>query len=330
MTAHDIPFHIPHMPIKGEQYVLEALRSGKHVNGPFTHAVADLLQERYGVLSVLPTHSATAALEMSAMLLATKHGASKAYLPSFTFSSTANAFVRAGYDLEFVDIDPTTMAAGLPEFQAADPPPGSVIMPVHYVGDLGDTDLIATWATERGLFMAEDAAQALGSSIGNRQAGTFGSMGAISFHYTKNVHASLGGALYVNDPDLVESSVYVWERGTNRQAFDRLSGLEVRNLFTPMPSRGTGNYHGYFVRLGTTADADALLLHMLDLGIHVYSHYVALHTSPLAIRMGIERSLPNTERWAECLLRLPLHTEMASDDAATVADEIINWLDARQ
>ena len=181
-------------------------------------------------------------------------------------------------------------------------------MPVHYVGDLGDTDLIATWAVERGLFIAEDAAQALGSSIGDRQAGTFGSMGAISFHYTKNVHASLGGALYVNDPDLIESSVYVWERGTNRQAFlrgavdkytwmeigssfqgtemqsalllagleefdeildsrrriwevyaDRLSGLEDRNLFTPRPSRGIGNYHGYFVRLSTADEADALL-----------------------------------------------------------------------
>ena len=119
------------------------------------------------------------------MLLATEYGASKVYMPSYTFSSTANAFLRAGFDLTFVDINPSPMAAGLAEFEAADPPPGSVIMPVHYVGDLGETDLLATWAADRGVLLAEDAAEAPGSRLGVTEAGTFGALRAISFHYTK-------------------------------------------------------------------------------------------------------------------------------------------------
>lgn len=214
-----------------------ALDEDENVNGRFTRACSDRLHSTYGVGGeVLITHSATGALEMSAMLLSAAHGATKAYMPSYTFSSTANAFLRAGFDVEFVDIDPATMSAGIAEFAAAEPAEGGVIVPVHYAGNPGEIDRLAEWAAERGLHVVEDAAQSLGSWVGNRSAGTFGALAAISFHFTKNIHCSLGGALFLNDPELVERATYIWERGTNRQALlkglvDKYSWVEIGSSF---------------------------------------------------------------------------------------------------
>ncbi len=378
MISQEILFHVPHMPDRGKTYVLEALAADEHVDGSFTRRCAHHLEQTYGPNRVLLTHSATAGLELAAMLLAAATGTTRVFMPSYTFSSTANAFLRAGYDLTFVDIDPGRMDAGVSQFEAADPPEGSVIVPVHYAGDPGEIDLLETWAAERGIHVIEDAAQALGSRIGGAHAGTFGTAGVISFHHTKNVHASMGGALFINDPSLVEMATHIWERGTNRQAFlrgtvDKYSWVEVGSsfqgtemqaalllagleeletitdsrralwnvyeetlggsdragLFTPSPSRGETNCHAYFVRLESPKAAEALRIHMRERGIHLYSHYVPLHNSPLGIRLGLDRPLPQTERWAECLLRLPLHTTMSPADAQKVCDGIVNWLEAR-
>lgn len=282
-----------------------ALDEDENVNGRFSRACSERLEATYGVDQVLLTHSATGALEMSAMLLAAEYGATRAYMPSYTFSSTANAFLRAGYDVEFVDIDPTTMNAGVAEFAAADPAAGEVIVPVHYAGNPGEIDRLAEWAAERGIHVVEDAAQSLGSRIGDRSAGTFGALAAISFHFTKNIHSSLGGALFVNDPRLAERATYIWERGTNRQALlkglvDKYSWVEVGSSFQVSEMQaavllaGIEEYDTVVSHRRTLWDVYAERLSGLDdMGIHVqtwrrdvvnnhHAFFIRLETDELA------------------------------------------------
>jgi dTDP-4-amino-4,6-dideoxygalactose transaminase len=371
-----IPFHVAHTPRNALRYVTEAIDANQNVNGSFTERCELLLEQRLRVPHVLLTHSATAALEMTALVLASTRGAGRVLMPSYTFSSTANAYVRAGYDLEFVDIDPETMSAGLTEFQAAGPSPGCVIVPVHYAGNPGEIDAIAEWAAESGLVVAEDAAQALGSSLAGVAAGAFGPLAAMSFHFTKNVHSSLGGALYVNDSEMLDTATYVWERGTNRQAklkglVDKYSWVEIGSSFQTtetqaalllsgleeydeiLVQRGViwdayharlagrdddglhvqrwrddavNNHHAFYVRLETAEQADGLRVTLDEAGIQAFIGYVPLHDSPYGRRAGLDRSLPATERWANCVLRLPLHTAMSPGDADRVCDLIDAWL----
>jgi dTDP-4-amino-4,6-dideoxygalactose transaminase len=373
-----IRFHVAHTPARAATYVLEALDVNENVNGTFTHRAADLLESSYGVARVLVTHSATAALEMSAMVLASVHGAQRVFMPSYTFSSTANAFIRAGYDVEFIDVDPATMSPGLAEFAATNAPPNSVVVPVHYGGNPGEVDAIAAWAADRGVWVVEDAAQSLGAKIGGRDAGTFGSLGAVSFHFTKNIHSSMGGALFINELDFVDTATYIWERGTNRQAmlrglvdkyswvevgssfqttelqaalllagleeYDevmahreelwrryaaRLAGHDDAGLFTQQwRSEAKGNSHAFYVRTATPETAEDLRVTLKRAAIDAYIGYVPLHSSPYGETHGYSRSLPQTERWAECVLRLPLHTGMTPDDADRVGDVIVAWLTA--
>ncbi|HEX9855272.1 MAG TPA: DegT/DnrJ/EryC1/StrS family aminotransferase [Acidimicrobiia bacterium] len=381
MTASPDPirFHVAHTPAKAASYVLEALEANENVNGTFTQRCSSLIEERFGVPKVLITHSATAALEVSAMLLAAERGAGKVFMPSFTFSSTANAYLRAGYELEFVDIDPATMSPGTAEFAAAAPPRGSVVVPVHYAGNPGDIDEIEAWANTGGILVAEDGAQSFGSALGGRWAGTFGPVAAISFHYTKNVHSSMGGALFINDAGLVDTATYMWERGTNRQALLKglvdkyswvtlgssfqsteiqaallLAGLEEydeilarrRVLWEGYAARlgdleGSGlhiqswrpeavnNFHAFFVRLESAEAADSLRETLLERAIQAYIGYVPLHNSPYGTERRLDRPLPLTEKWAACVLRLPLHTAMDLAAMERVSGEVLAWLDRR-
>jgi dTDP-4-amino-4,6-dideoxygalactose transaminase len=231
-----IRFHVSHMPPKAASYVQEALEANENVNGSFTRRVAEHLEATAGIHRVLVTHSATAALEMAAMVLSSVHGAHQVFMPAYTFTSTANAFLRAGYRLEFMDVDPATMDVGMEAVLATGAPANAVVAPIHYAGNPGRIDEIVAWAKERGVWVVEDAAQALGVRLGGTSAGGFGQLGAVSFHFTKNVHSMMGGALYINDPALVETATYIWERGTNRQAMlkglvDKYSWVDLGSSF---------------------------------------------------------------------------------------------------
>jgi dTDP-4-amino-4,6-dideoxygalactose transaminase len=186
---------------------------------------------------VLLTHSCTAALEMSALLLNLQAG-DEVILPSYTFCSTANAFALRGVKLVFVDIRPDTLNLDETQLEAAITPRTKAICVVHYAGQVCEMTPIMNLAQQHGLWVIEDAAQAYGATHHGAMAGTLGHLACFSFHETKNLHAGEGGALVVNDPSLVERAEIIWEKGTNRSQFfrgqvDKYTWLDVGSSYLP-------------------------------------------------------------------------------------------------
>ena len=216
-----IPFNRPTIIGPEFQYLSEALERG-HLsgNGNFSKRCQRLLEEKLGAPKVLLTHSATAALEMAALLADIGPG-DEVIMPSFTFCSTANAFVLRGAVPVFIEIRADTMNMDEAAIEAAITPRTRAICVVHYAGVGAQMDAIMEIAARHKLHVIEDAAQALHADFRGRKLGTFGAMSAISFHETKNLIAGEGGALVINDPNLAERAEIIWEKGTNRAQFQR-------------------------------------------------------------------------------------------------------------
>lgn len=178
------------------------------------------LEDRLGCAKALLTHSGTAALEMAALLADIQPG-DEVIVPSFTFPSTANAFVLRGGVPVFVDIRPDTLNIDEALIEAAITPRTRAIVVVHYAGVGCAMDVILEIARRRGLVVIEDAAHGLLAELGGRPLGTFGHLAALSFHETKNLISGEGGALLVNEPGLVRRAEILREKGTNRSAFFR-------------------------------------------------------------------------------------------------------------
>lgn len=189
-------------------------------NGHFTKRCQDLLQRQLGGGQVLLTHSCTAALEMSVILADIGPG-DEVIMPSFTFTSTANAVALRGAVPVFVDIRPDTLNLNESLIEAAITSRTRAIFVVHYAGVAADMDRIGQIAERHGLVVLEDAAQALHAAWKGRPLGTFGAFSGFSFHETKNVIAGEGGALVVNDEAAATRAEIIWEKGTNRAQFQR-------------------------------------------------------------------------------------------------------------
>ncbi len=233
-----IPFNRPHLTGREFEYIDKAVRSGQlSGNGAFTKACHARLERQLGARRVLLTHSCTGALEMAALLLDLQPG-DEVIVPSFTFVSTANAFVLRGAVPVFVDIRPDTLTLDARLVERAITPRTRAIVPVHYAGVACDMDAIVEVASRHGLFVVEDAAQALGSAYRGRPLGSIGHLAAISFHETKNIMAGEGGALVVNDERFYARAEILWEKGTNRGGFfrgevDRYTWVDVGSSFLP-------------------------------------------------------------------------------------------------
>ncbi len=215
-----IKFSIPYLvgkELENVRLCLEELHlSG---DGPFTRRCHAWLQHEFGA-SALLTHSCTAALEMAA-ILAKLEPDDEVIMPSFTFVSTANAFVLRGARPVFIDIRPDTLNIDERKLEEALSSRTKAIAVVHYAGVACEMDTILRFANKHGLMVIEDAAQALRCTYKNRPLGTFGATAALSFHETKNVVSGEGGALLINDPSLVERAHIIREKGTNRTQFLR-------------------------------------------------------------------------------------------------------------
>lgn len=216
-----IPFNKPHLTGKEAHYMYEAVYDGKlSGNGKFTKHCQQFLEEKYGFKKCLLTTSCTDALEMAAILCDIKPG-DEVIVPSYTFVSSALAFVRAGAKIVFADSMERNPNIDAEKIEELITPRTKVIVPVHYAGIACDMDKIMEIAERHDILVVEDAAQAIDSYYKGRPLGSIGHLAAFSFHETKNIISGEGGCLVINDERFIRRSEIIWEKGTNRAEFFR-------------------------------------------------------------------------------------------------------------
>lgn len=233
-----IPFNKPHMTGKELWYISKAHHNGQlSGDGPFTKKCHDWFQREIGCRKALLTHSCTAALEMAAILTEIKPG-DEIIMPSFTFVSTANAFVLRGAVPVFVDVREDTLNLDETKIESAITDRTTAIVAVHYAGVSCDMDAIMAIADRYNLLVIEDAAQGLKASYRERPLGTIGHFGAVSFHETKNITSGEGGVLLINDERFIERAEIIREKGTNRSKFfrgevDKYTWVDIGSSYLP-------------------------------------------------------------------------------------------------
>lgn len=234
-----IPFNKPSFTGNEEKYVLRSMKSSKiSGDGEFSKRCHKWFEEKLGCKKALLTTSCTHALEMAAILLNVQEG-DEVIVPSYTFVSTANAFVLRGAKIVFVDIRPDTMNIDEKKIEKAITKKTKVIVPVHYAGVSCEMDVIMTLADKYDLFVVEDAAQAMMSSYKGKAVGTIGHLGTFSFHETKNyTSAGEGGLLIINDVGFIERAEIIREKGTDRSLFfrgmlDKYSWVDIGSSYLP-------------------------------------------------------------------------------------------------
>ena len=235
-----IPYNLPFIVGKELEYIAQAVMEHGHIsgNGPFTKKCQTWLEQNLGCSKALLTHSCTAALEMAAILCDVQPG-DEVIMPSFTFVSTANAFVLRGGVPVFVDIRSDTLNLNEERIKPAITSKTKAIVPVHYAGIPCAIDEIMEVAESNNLLVVEDAAQGYLSRLNKGQSlGTLGHLGCLSFHETKNIISGEGGALLINDEKLMKRAEIIWEKGTDRSQFlrgevDKYSWQDIGSSFLP-------------------------------------------------------------------------------------------------
>ena len=237
-TKDEIPFNKPFIAGRELYYIAQAVTMGNlGGDGHFTRACSDLLESRFGIHKVLMTPSCTASLEMAAQLCGVNAG-DEVIMPSYTFVSTASAFVRLGAKPVFVDIRPDTLNIDERLIEAAITSRTKAICVVHYAGVACEMDAIMDIAERYDLRVVEDAAQGVNARYKGKALGGIADLGTYSFHETKNYICGEGGALCINRPELVERAEIIRDKGTNRQKFfrgdiDKYTWVEVGSSYVP-------------------------------------------------------------------------------------------------
>lgn len=369
-----IPFNKPYFTGKETDYIKEAVASG-HIsgNGKYTKKCQQFFEEKYGFKKTLLTTSCTDALEMAAILINLKEG-DEVIMPSYTFVSTANAFVLRGAKIVFADSLPNHPNMDCFSLEALITPKTKVIVPVHYAGVACDMDVIMELAKKHNLFVVEDAAQAIDSFYTGKDGikkplGSIGHLAAFSFHETKNIISGEGGMLAINDEQFINRAEIIWEKGTNRSAFfrgevDKYGWVDIGSSFLPseiiaaflwaqlenlediqktrkthlekynsllsewanqnniclpeIPNYATNNAHMYFLVCKNLEQRTSLIQHLKENNIMAVFHYISLHKSPFYKENHDDRMLPETDKFTDCLLRLPLFYELESDSVVSV------------
>lgn len=369
-----IPFNKPYFTGKETEYIKEAVASG-HIsgNGKYTKKCQQFFEEKYGFKKTLLTTSCTDALEMAAILINLKEG-DEVIMPSYTFVSTANAFVLRGAKIVFADSLPNHPNMDCYTLEALITPKTKVIVPVHYAGVACDMDVIMALAKKHNLFVVEDAAQAIDSYYTGKDGikkplGSIGHLAAFSFHETKNIISGEGGMLAINDEQFINRAEIIWEKGTNRSAFfrgevDKYGWVDIGSSFLPseiiaaflwaqlenlediqktrkkhwekynsllsewanhnkislpeIPNYATNNAHMFFLVCKNLEQRTSLIQHLKENNILAVFHYISLHKSPFYKEKHDDRMLPETDKFTDCLLRLPLFFELESDSVVSV------------
>jgi dTDP-4-amino-4,6-dideoxygalactose transaminase len=233
-----IPFNKPYLTGNETKYIETAVASGKiSGDGLYTKKCHEFFQNKYGFKKALLTTSCTDALEMAAILIDLQPG-DEVIMPSYTFVSTANAFVLRGAKIVFADSNKNEPNIDVAKIEALITPKTKAIVPVHYAGVACDMDEIMRIAVKHNLFVIEDAAQAIDSFYKGKPLGSIGHMAAFSFHETKNIISGEGGMLVINDEQFAKRAEIIREKGTNRSAFfrgevDKYGWVDIGSSFLP-------------------------------------------------------------------------------------------------
>lgn len=360
-----IPFNKPYMTGKELEYIKEAVALGKiSGNGTFTKKCHQFFQDRYGFKKCLLTTSCTDALEMSAMLLDIKPG-DEVIVPSYTFVSTALAFVRQGARIVFADSRLDHPGIDEDSLEELITPRTRAIVPVHYAGIACNMDKIMSLAEKYGLFVVEDSAQAIDSYYKGIPLGSIGHLACFSFHETKNIQCGEGGMLVINDERFAKRAEIIWEKGTNRAEFfrgevNKYGWVDIGSSFLPsevisaflwdqlenlddiqkhrrdiwysyfkylnnwatkndvrlpsFPPYATNNYHMFYLVCKDLEQRSALINKLKIKHILAVFHYLSLHKSPYYHNKHDGRELPESDRYSDCLLRLPLYYTLKIND----------------
>ncbi|MFM9984876.1 MAG: dTDP-4-amino-4,6-dideoxygalactose transaminase [Flavobacteriales bacterium] len=368
-----IPFNKPYLSGKETAYIEEAVRSGKiSGDGMFTKKCHSFFESQFGFKKALLTTSCTDALEMAAILTNIQPG-DEVIMPSYTFVSTANAFVLRGANIIFADSRSDHPGIDEDAVEALITPKTKAIVVVHYAGVACDMDKVMAIASKHNLFVIEDAAQAIDSYFKGKPLGGIGHLGAFSFHETKNIQSGEGGMLAISDDQFVKRAEIIREKGTNRSSFfrgevDKYGWVDVGSSFLPsdiiaaflyaqlenlqsiqkrrleiwnlyhnllsdlaasgkiilpvIPEFATNNAHMFYVLCSSFEERSALIEHMKKEMIYPVFHYLSLHKSPFYASKYVGPELPNTDRYTDCLLRLPLYFELKDDEVKRITDSM--------
>lgn len=382
-----IPFNKPYLVGRETEYICQAVASGKiSGNGMFTQRCHDFFQKRYGFNKCLLTTSCTDALEMAAILTDVKPG-DEVIVPSYTFVSTALAFVRQGARIVFADSYAQHPNIDADKIESLITAKTKVIVPVHYAGVACDMDKIMAIAKKYNLFVVEDAAQAIDSfyfsKVQNKWVplGGIGHFGCFSFHETKNIISGEGGMLTINDEQFARRSEIIWEKGTNRSEFfrgevNKYGWVDIGSSFLPseiiaaflwaqlenldeiqakrkaiwsayhdffssspanapeahdnclfpfLPSYATNNAHMFYLVFPSLAVRSSFIEYLRLNGILAVFHYLSLHKSDFYKDNHDGRRLCNSDRFSDCLCRLPFFYGLSSDDIQLIQKVIMEW-----
>lgn len=272
-----IPFNKPFIIGRELELISDAVAQG-HLSGdgPYSRRCHQWFEERLGCQKALLTHSCTAALEMAGILCDIQPG-DEVIMPSYTFVSTANAFVLRGAVPVFVDIRPDTLNIDETQIASAITKKTKAIVPVHYAGVPCEMKTILDIASAHDLLIVEDAAQALLSRYDGKYLGTLGHFGCLSFHETKNIISGEGGALLINDDRFAERAEIIREKGTNRSQFfrgavDKYTWVDIGSSFLPTELVGAFLY-------AQLEQADAIINRRREICTQYAEQLASLHQS---------------------------------------------------
>lgn len=377
-----IPFNKPFLTGKEAHYMYQAVYTGKlSGNGVFTKKCQAFFEERYGFKKALMATSCTDALEMAAILCNIKSG-DEVIVPSYTFVSSALAFVRQGASIVFADSCPDNPNIDADKIEALITEKTKVIVPVHYAGVACDMDKIMKVAEKHNLLVVEDAAQAIDSFYKGRPLGSIGHLAAFSFHETKNIISGEGGLLVINDARFIHRAEIIWEKGTNRSEFfrgevNKYGWVDTGSSFLPsetisaflyaqlenldmiqdrrkaiweqyneglkhleekgfvhlpvLPEYSTNNAHMFYLVCRSLEERTMLIKYLKDNGVLSVFHYLSLHLSGYYKANYTEiPNLPFCDRFADCLLRLPMFYELKAEEIKMIVDLIDRFYKSRE
>lgn len=373
-----IPFNKPYCSGKEKEYMLDVCRSmTMSGNGDFTKKCHAFFEKKYGFKKCLLTTSGTDALEMCSMLCDLQPG-DEVIVPSYTFVSTALAFMRDKANIVFADCGESSPNITIDTIRPLVTSRTKVICVVHYAGVACDMDPIMEFATEHGIIVIEDAAQAIDSYYKGRPLGSIGHMAAFSFHETKNLSCGEGGMITINDERFIRRSEIIWEKGTNRAEYYRgmvnkygwcdlgssflpsefnaaylwaqieemddiqdkrkqiwntyynimnNSATFPRILYLPeLPSYATNNAHIFYLICDSLNTRTRLMKYLQENDVQSTFHYIPLHSSAYAKEHFKEiPALPQSDKYGDCLIRLPLYYELSTKEATYIAKLICNF-----